>query len=484
MSSSWKQIEHRDVHLIDLRQRKDTPMRKSLLAQLPLVPVTIDHDHARELEAASVLLDQLPEATKLVFEDLAWRGRKRVDPTKGRHGMGAEQLLRVAILKQLEGCSYEMLAFHLADSASCRRFCRLGLNREPPKKATLQKNVKRVKPETWKRINDLLVLKAKELGIEYGEKVRTDCTVVESNIHHPTDSSLLWDSVRVLVRAMGGAKTEFGIEFHDHSRRAKRRSLGISHAKTAAQRKTLYRDLIKVTDKTVKQAEQVAQQLDQVEVGSILQMALAASLASDLRHYADLARKVIWQTERRVIDGETVPASEKLVSIFETHTDVIIKDNRETLYGHKLCLTSGASGLVTDVVVEQGNPADSTLAVKMIERQRDLYGKVPRQACFDGGFASRDNLAAIKELGVKDVAFHKRCRLEVEDMVKSTWVYRQLRAFRAGIEGIISFLKRGFGLGRCAWRGFQSFQAYVQASVVACNLLIMARHALAAAKAA
>jgi IS5 family transposase len=145
-------------------------------------------------------------------------------------------------------------------------------------------------------------------------------------------------------------------------------------------------------------------------------------------------------------------------------------------------LTSGASGLVTDAVVEQGNPADASLAVRMVQRQKDLYGKPPRQVCFDGGFASRANLADIKALGVADVAFHKRCRLEIEDMVKSTWVYRRLRAFRAGIEGVISFLKRGFGLGRCLWRGFRSFQAYVQASVLACNLLTVARHALAAAK--
>jgi len=171
-------------------------MRKSLLDQLPLVPATIDHDHARELDAVSVLLDQLPEATKLVCEDLAWRGKKRVDPTKGRHGMAAEQVLRAGILKQVENCSYEMLAFHLADAATCRTFCRIGLSRRPPKKATLQKNVKRVKSKTWKTINDMLALKAKELGIDNGEKIRTDCTVVESNIHHPTDSSLLWDSVR------------------------------------------------------------------------------------------------------------------------------------------------------------------------------------------------------------------------------------------------------------------------------------------------
>jgi IS5 family transposase len=134
------------------------------------------------------------------------------------------------------------------------------------------------------------------------------------------------------------------------------------------------------------------------------------------------------------------------------------------------------------VVVEQGNPADSTLAVKMIERHQKPFGGVPRQASFDGGFASRAKLADIKALGVKDVAFNKRCALEIEDMVKSTWGYSQLRNFRAGIEAGISLLKRCFGLGRCLWRGLQSFQAYVQASVLSCNLLLLAWHVLANAQ--
>jgi IS5 family transposase len=154
------------------------------------------------------------------------------------------------------------------------------------------------------------------------------------------------------------------------------------------------------------------------------------------------------------------------------------------LYGHKICLTSGASGLVTDVVVLRGNPTDSTLAVSMIERHKQLFGNVPLQASFDGGFASRDNLADIKDPGVQDVAFSKRCRLGISDMVKSSWVYRQLKNFRAGIEAGISFLKRAFGLARCLWSGFESFRAYVHASVVSSNLLVIARHVLAARKAA
>jgi IS5 family transposase len=426
----------------------------------------------------------MPEAVRLIHEDLSWRGNKRVDPTKGRHGMAAEQVLRAVVLKQMGRFSYEKLAFHLADSATYRTFCRLGLGGQPPKKATLQKNIKRLKPETLATINAMLVHEAEALGVEDGQKVRTDSTVVESNIHYPNDSTLLWDSVRVLARLMSHAQQDFGVEFHDHTRCAKRRMLNIDHAKSRKVREWRYRQLVKITKKTVAQAESVLDALAKVVPGSIAQMAQLEALKTELRHYADLAGRVIGQTERRVFVHEDVPASEKIVSIFEEHTDIIIKDNRQTLYGHKLFLTSGASGLVTDVLVERGNPADSKLAVNMVQRQDDLYGRVPRQVSFDAGFASRANLAEIKALGVEDVAFHKRSRLEVSDMVKSSWVYRQLCAFRAGIEGVISFLKRGFGLGRCLWRGFQSFQAYVQASVLACNLLTVARHALAARKTA
>jgi IS5 family transposase len=150
----------------------------------------------------------------------------------------------------------------------------------------------------------------------------------------------------------------------------------------------------------------------------------------------------------------------------------------ETLYGHKLCLTAGASSLVTDLVVLEGNPADATLAVTMIERQRDIYGRVPLKSAMDGGFASKANLAAIKALGVRDVVFSKKRGLAIEDMAKSAWVYRKLRDFRAGIEGVISFLKRCFGTRRCNWRGFESFKAYAWSSVIAMNLLVMARHLL------
>jgi IS5 family transposase len=180
-----------------------------------------------------------------------------------------------------------------------------------------------------------------------------------------------------------------------------------------------------------------------------------------------------------VVNDETVPATEKTLSIFEPHTDIIKKDRRNTGYGHKIVLTGGDSGLFTDMVVLDGNPADSTLPVDMVQRQNEIYNRFPLKAAFDGGFASKDNLKQIKKLGVRDVTFRKKRGLKIAEMAKSTWVYKRMCDFRAGIEGMISFLKRCFGLRRCNWHGYESFKSYAWASVLTANLLLMARHLLA-----
>ena len=195
----------------------------------------------------------------------------------------------------------------------------------------------------------------------------------------------------------------------------------------------------------------------------------------EAEHYLALIERVIHQTRRRVIDGESVPAGEKLVSLFEPHADIIVKSRRGVQYGHKLNLTSGRSGLILDVVVEAGNPADAVRFKPMLDRHIALYGKPPRQAVADAGYASLDNLKQAKAIGVRDVAFHSKRGLAIEDMVKSKWVYRRLRNFRAGIEAGISCLKRAYGLARCTWRGLDHFKSYVWSSVVAYNLSLFAR---------
>jgi IS5 family transposase len=455
-------------------------MRQALQKQFNLTPEWLPLEHARELQAIDRILDQNPAIAELIWQDLS---AGRVVKNKGAEGMSAEQVLRALVVKQLNGFSYRQLAFHLADSMSYRVFCGLRFG-QWPSKTVLAACIKAIRYETLEQINRLVVGIAVDDKIEDGSRVRVDTTVVGSNIHAPLDSNLLWDCVRVLTRMTEKARAipGIGVRFPNRTRRAKRRALGILNARFKDKRKPLYRDLVLVTKETIEFANGTIAAIDRVlaaETLSRTERVRAVAERKELLHYAGLSLRVINQTERRVFDEESVPSKEKLVSIFEEHTDIIVKDHRETLYGHKICLTSGRSSLITDCTILEGNPADSTLAEQMIDRQIDILGKAPRQVAYDGGFTSKANLDAIKSKGVTDVAFSKARSLKISDMVRSSWVYKKLRNFRAGIEGTISFLKRIFGLDRCTWRSLPSFRSYVWGSILTFNLLVIARHELA-----
>lgn len=454
-------------------------MRKKMREQIPLTARTVDHPHAKELDAISDILDTNPMIYDLALQDL--RG-KVINPGTGAEGMTAEQVVRAAIIKQMEDYSYEELAFHLVDSNCYRKFCRIGITDKGFKKSALCSNIKAISPETWEAINQVTIGHAKEKGIEDARKVRLDCTVVSSNIHEPKDSSLLWDSVRVITRILTQAKTQFegvSILFTDHTRRAKRRMLGVMNAKNEKARNKEYKDLLKIAHRAVGYAQRAIPVLETYTCADPLQMIKAQAMAEELKHYIPLSFRVIDQTQRRVIHGESVAASEKIVSIFEPHTDIIVKDRRDTFYGHKICLTGGSSQLILDCVILQGNPADVTLTDQMFDRHKDINGRYPLKAALDGGFASKDNLESAKRKGIKDVCFAKKRGIEVEDMCRSEWVYKRLRRFRAGIESGISWLKRCFGFARCTWRTLRSFKSYVWASIVCANLLTLARKEVA-----
>ena len=446
-------------------------MRKKNKKQLPLMPDASDHPQAAELENISRILDANAIICDLAMQDICKVSKG--EHKSGANGMTAEQAVRAAIVKQMFNFCYKDLAFHIVDSKSLRRFMRIGIADKGFKKSSLNNNIKALSAQTWEAINGQLVQYAAEEKIEKAREVRIDCTVVESNIHEPTDSSLLWDSVRVLTRLLHRAKEDYGLRilFQDHSRRAKRRLLGIMNSRSIKDRKRKYTDLIKVTDKTINYAHKAIEAIDKgasTSNGLIL-------LRLDLNHYSQLAARVVDQTQRRVLLGESVPAADKVVSLFETHTDIIVKDRRDTFFGHKICLAGGASNLIVDCLIVDGNPADSSLTVEMLDRQKQLYGKYPLKVALDGGFVSKENLNKAKEKQIKDVCFAKKRGLEVEKMCRSPWVYDRLRRFRAGIESGISWVKRCFGMTRCTWKGLRSFKSYVWASIVAANLLTLAR---------
>jgi IS5 family transposase len=452
-------------------------MREKWQKQIPLMAHILDHPQSQELVAISNIIDANSTICQYILQDLN-RGKSEAQRA-GAKGMSADQVLRCVIVKILFGFTYEELAFHIVDSQSLRWFCHIGIAQEGFKKSALNRNIKTISDQTWEMINRDILGYAKQEKIEKGRTVRTDCTCVESNIHEPSDSSQLWDCVRVLTRLITRSRDDFGLKvpgFRNHNKRAKRRMLAVMNAKNKKQRKTAYIDLLKVTDNVLDYAKTATEAIKKISIDPML-----FPLFEDIEHYTDLTKQVVSQTRRRVLLGKTVTAQDKVVSIFEPHTDIIVKDRRDTIFGHKICLTGGASNLILDCVILEGNPADTALATPMLDRQKKIYGRYPLKVCFDGGFASKANLNQAKDRKIKDVCFAKKRGLEKTDMCRSEYVYHRLRRFRAGIESGISWLKRCMGLTRCMWKGWESFKSYVWSSIVAANLLTIARKKLAQA---
>ena len=363
------------------------------------------------------------------------------------------------------------MPFILRISASFRAFARLPLAWSP-KKSALHHTIAAIRAETWEAINQALLASARHDRLESGAKVRLDSTVTEALMHEPSDSTLLWDAVRVITRLLDRAEElpeAPTLHWRDRRRLAKQRARAIEYSRGQDKKRRLYRDLIVATQASRAELQAVAAGLAETAAPAV------ARWRAEVDHYLPLIARIISQTRRRVFDGETVPAGEKLVSLFEPHADIIVKGGRQIQYGHKLNLATGSSGLILDVVIEAGNPADSERFLPMLDRHIARTGTAPRQTAADGGFASRANLAAAKDCGVTDVAFHKKCGIAIADMAKSPWVYRRLRNFRAGIEAVISWFKRAYGGARCTWRGLEHFKAYVWSAVVAHNLVLFAR---------
>jgi IS5 family transposase len=442
-------------------------MRQERTVQATIFEVFAGHQIGCELKAMSRWLDGQRSLLGLVVKDLRRHGIRQT----GRRGLPAETVLRCALLKQQRQLSYEELAFHLEDSASFRAFARVPLAWSP-KKSVLHQTVSALRAETWEAVNQALVASAQQEKLEAGTMVRIDSTVTAALMHEPSDSALLWDAMRVMTRLLRQAAAlpeASAIRWFDRRRMAKRCAREIEYSRGKDNRRRLYRKLIAAVHATRAALQRVIERL------TGLTDIAAERWRAQVDHYLPLIGRVLAQTERRVIHGQAVPAGEKLVSLFEPHADVIVKGSRDVQYGHKFNLVTGKSGLILDLVIEAGNPADAERFLPMLDRHIARCGAPPRQMAADGGYASRDNLDKAKARGVTDVAFHKKRGLAVADMTKSAWVYRKLRNFRAGIEAGISCFKRAYGGGQCTWRGLDHFKAYIWSAVVAHNLVLFTR---------
>lgn len=454
-------------------------MRRKLDPQMSLFHIIPRSKIGQELKEMSDILDANPAAVDLVFADLSQGSRLDT----GREGLTAEQVLRCAVLKQGHNLTYEEMEFHLSDSLSFRAFCRLK-DGQVPGKSALQDNIACLHEATWEAINRLLVHYAHSEGVEDGRRVRLDSTVVDANIHDPTDSTLLRDGVRILTRWMlegKGLSPRPRYRFHDHRRVVKKRVLTIHNTRKPEVRVRAYQELLAYVARVRGYAAEACTVLAQWDQGSLQDIWRAQALAEQIARALGILDRVVDQTTRRVLHGEKVPASEKVVSFFEDHTDIIVKDRRQVHYGHKVFVVGGKSNLILDCTIERGNPADSERFAALLKRHQQIHGHAPRQVSADGGFASKDNLTKAKAQGVEDICFAKKRGLSVEAMARSPWMYRTLRRFRAGIEAGISVLKRAFGLDRCTWSGWQGFQRYVWSALVAYNLMTLARTRMARA---
>jgi len=435
-----------------------------------IIKLTIEMDPV--LAQIDVLLDD-EELYQLVRNDFT----KRFPLTEvtGRKSTPVEVVLRMLTIKQLYGLSYEQTEYQVRDSLVLRQFCRVYFN-DVPDDTTLIRWANLVKAETLAAFNQRVTKMATKLKVTRGRKLRTDGTVVETNIHAPSDSHLLEDSVRVIGRTLQRAKQVISKQtgladkvFRYRIRSARKTGRQIRRLITRQKEagKQAYRKLVKITKQTVDQAKQVLETLAELRDDP------AQGLRDTLETFIPRAEQVIDQTIRRVFRDEKVPAEDKIVSIFEPHTAIIRrgKAGKPVEYGRKVWLDEVEGGIVTRWEVLDGNPNDKLQWVPSLDAHQQLFGKPPTQASADRGVFSADNETEAKSRGIKRVVLPKPGKKSEKrrQHEKQPW-FRRARKWHAGVEGRISVLKRCYHLDRCLYQGQDGFHRWVGWGVIAHNL--------------
>src|SRR5215813_8265009 len=433
------------------------------------------------LQAISDFLDDQQDIIERVRCDLA-RGLRK--PASGRPGLTPQQVLRSFVLRRVKNWDYRELRERIADGMTLRQFTDFHC-RPVPKHQAFHRDFNRLTPDTLKAINELIVQAAVDLGLEDGSKLRVDTTVVESDIHHPTDNTLLWDVVRVITRSVCYLAAALNLRrfkgFCDRRRAARRRMQEIQRMTTRqrqGQQREAYRSLIAIAEEVVESAQVVLQNTGTANGKDLFADLAVAGIRDEIEHYCDLGSRVIDQARRRVLDGEQVANAEKIYSIFEPHTDLIKRGKVRTPieFGHKVFLAESAQGLITQYDVLKGNPSDEIHVTPSLKRHRKAFGRAPELYGADRGFFSEKNVQSCERSGVNVVSIPQRGGKkdpEREAHEKSA-PFKQGQRFRAGIEGRISVLSRGRGMKRCLAEGIERFELWVAAAVLANNLMVIA----------
>jgi IS5 family transposase len=415
-----------------------------------------------EFGLIDTILETHPELYNIVREDILYGIQESVFGRKDNPTL--EQIVRAAIYKEMKGIDYRELEFAQTDSRICATFIKLD-ERKPFCFSLYQQYISKIKVESLQclmvGINKVCINE----GLEDITKIRTDSTVVESDIKYPTNNSLVWDCIHESHRLLSHLAEECNtIDYRDYSKDAKKAYYKINNTKSGDKRVDLFRKQLITFTKCINQVANIVKK----KVDTIAGLGLQLSL----EHILPLMQQVYDMTYRKEILGEPVPNNEKIFSIYELHTDIIVKGSREILFGHKVNLATGKSNLILDCEILKGNPSDSTLYQGTMDRVIENYERIPRDSATDGGYASLSNLEYAQKKGIVNIVFNK-VKGSMQNVCNSKHLETKLKKWRSGIEAVISNLKRGFNLRVCNWKGWEHFQAKVLWSVIAYNFRVM-----------
>ena len=422
-------------------------------------------DWSRNLELGLIdtILEQHPHLIALLEEDIT-RGQK--SSVFGRKDTpSVEQIVRAAIYKELKGLEYRQLEYHQTDSRICARFIKID-DLRPYSFQVYHKYISQISSDNLQKLLVELNKIAIDEGLEDIEKIRQDSTVVETNIHYPTNNAILWDCIKEANRLLGHLREEINtLSYREYTVQAKKTYFKINVIKGKDKRTELFRKQLVLFVKTINQVSNVIKKNPSCDI-------IAQALIGQLEKHLEVMNLVYDMVYLKEIKGEKVPNESKIYSIYEQHTDIIVKGSREVQFGHKVDLCSGKSNLVLNCQVLRGNPSDKALFAPAVDDIIDNYGQVPRDCVTDGGYASLANQAHAKEQGITNIVFNKVVG-SLQNIASSKNLETRLKKWRSGIEAVISNIKRGFNLARCTWKGWEHFVAKVLWSVIAYNIRVM-----------
>lgn len=422
-------------------------------------------DWSRNLELGLIdtILEQHPHLIALLEGDIT-RGQK--SSVFGRKDTpSVEQIVRAAIYKELKGLDYRQLEYHQTDSRICAAFIKID-DLRPYSFQVYQKYISQISSDNLQKLLVELNKIAINEGLEDIEKIRQDSTVVETNIHYPTNNAILWDCIKEAHRLLEHLRKEITtLSYRDYTTQAKKTYYQINVIKGQDKRTELFRKQLVLFVKTINQVSNVIKKNPFCGI-------IAQAFIGQLEKHLEVMNLVYDMVYLKEIKGEKVPNESKIYSIYEQHTDIIVKGSREVKFGHKVDLCSGKSNLVLNCQVMRGNPSDKELFAPAVDAILDNYGKVPRDCATDGGYASLANQNHAKERGITNIVFNKVVG-SLQNIADSKNMETRLKKWRSGIEAIISNIKRGFNLARCTWKGWEHFVAKVLWSIIAYNIRVM-----------